>query len=102
MAVTFEKRTRTVDPATDRITEQLTYKPGAAIQTRGDPKRYELLQLRETEAPTLLWVPESYGVTLDPEPGDTVEWNRQTWVVRDVARVAPDGVTILCKVIVAR
>lgn len=102
MAVNFTRTVQTTDSATGRVTSSPTTIPGSAIQTRGNPKRYEALQLRETEAPTLLWTPAVYGQQPDPAPGDLVEWRSRTWTVKDVDAVAPDGVLIVARIIIVR
>ena len=48
--------------------------------------------------PTLIFVPTTYGDTV--EPGDTVVWANDTYTVRDVEPASPDGVTILARVII--
>lgn len=101
MAVTF---TRTVqssyDPETDLATLTTTTVVGTAMRTRGDPQRYTALGLVESEAPTLLFVPTTYGQT--PKAGDTVSWQSETFTARDVQVIAPDGVTIAARVIVEK
>ena len=69
---------------------------------RGDPLRYQALGLSLTENPTLVFTPTTYGET--PQPGDSVVWpaNGTTYCVEDVDPVAPDGVTILARVVIGR
>jgi len=100
MAVTFTRTTRSYSGTTDTPTTQTTTLPGTAIRVRGDPHRYSALGLVESKAPTLLWIPTTYGDT--PEPGDEVVWRSETYTARDVEVVAPDGVTIAAKVIVEK
>ena len=100
MSVTFTRATKTEVRGTGVITVSTTTVVGVAIQTRGNPIRYRELGLVEAEAPTLLWVPDTYGET--PQPGDTVTWNSLSYTVADVNRLAPDGVTITAKVIIKR
>lgn len=98
--VPLTRETQTYDATTDTVTPTVTTINGTAMKTRGNPKRYEELKLRMTEAPALLWVPETYGDT--PLPGDTLTWNGKKFTVRDVDALAPDGVTILAKLIVSQ
>lgn len=95
--------TRTVqasyDPTTDSSTLTTTTIEGLAVRTQGNPHRYAELGLVESKAPTLIFVPETYGDT--PEPGDTLEWVNETYTIRDVQPWAPDGVTIGCSMVVS-
>jgi hypothetical protein len=101
MAVTFTRTLPGVySPATDTWTAPtVTTITGNAIAVRGDPTRYRALGLVLTEAPTLFFAPTTYGET--PAPGDTVTWTSIVYTVRDVAPIAPDGVTIAARVIVS-
>lgn len=97
--ITFTRNTQSAyDPETDTSSTSETTITGVAIRVPGDPKRYAALGLVESDAPTLQFVPTTYGNT--PEPGDTVTWANETYTVRDVEPVAPDGVTILARVII--
>lgn len=100
MAVTFTRDSRTFNATTQRPTTTTTTIVGSAIRVQGDARRYEALGLRETEAPTLLFVPNTYGDTV--KPGDRVTWESKEWTVAEVFPLAPDGVTILQKVIIKR
>lgn len=73
---------------------------GYAIRTRGNPLRYQALGLVEAVAPTLLFVPNTFGQT--PEPGDVVSWGSVDHTVREVQPLEPDGNAILSKVVVSR
>ncbi len=101
MPITF---TRTVqgsyDPETEVATETTTTIVGPAIRVRGDPNRYLALGLVESKAPTLYFVPTTYGQT--PAPGDTVTWESQEYSVKDVLPLAPDGVTISARIIIGK
>lgn len=101
MAVTF---TRTLqvnyDPETDLGTETVSTVVGVAMRVQGDPHRYQALGLVESKAPTLYFVPTTYGQT--PEPGDTVTWESEEYTARDVLPLAPDGVTIACRIIIEK
>jgi len=100
MAITFTRIARTYDPETDTATASTTTYPGTAIRSRGRPHKYAELGLVESKAPTLFWVPTTYGDT--PEPGDTVTWYGETYTARDVEVIAPDGVTIAARVIIEK
>jgi hypothetical protein len=108
--VTFVRSTPgTYDEATDTWTSPTeTTVSGQAIQTRGQAETYEHLSLTESEAPTLLFVPNEYGAR--PKPGDTCRWasryglpeEGEDFAVVDVQPVAPDGKAILARVVVRR
>ena len=101
-AVTFTYATAgTYDAATDTYTTPTsTTVSGSAMQVRGTPEQNVVLGLVESEAPTLLFAPTTYGGV--PEPGYTVSWNSVTYTVKAVTPVAPDGTVILARVVVAR
>ena len=107
MAITFTRTTPgTYNPATSTYSgASATTITGSAIAVRGDPERYVALSLIPSMAPTLLFTPDLYTLhSFTPEfvmPGDTVAWNGVTFTVRDVSPVAPDGVVILARIIVA-
>ena len=73
---------------------------GSAVRVRGNPKTYDRLSLKQNEAPTLLFTPTTYGQL--PLPDDKVTWNSIEYTVRDIDPVAPDGTTILAKIVVSR
>lgn len=96
--------TRTGVSAYDDATDVTT--PGADITIAGfaiavakNPTLYQSLGLVMTDAPLLEFVASSYG---DKVPmGATVAWGGATYTVKSVLPVAPDGVPILSKVVVA-
>jgi len=91
----------TYDPETDtHTTPTTTTITGSAIQVRGDPEVYKALSLIESEAPTILWVPTTYGQA--PEPGYTVTWSNTEYTARNVRTIQPDGVPIMSYVVIAR
>jgi hypothetical protein len=98
--ITFTRTTQTHDPETGQMTPVETSIAGTGVRVKGDPIRYQQLGLVESEAPTLLFVPTTYGET--PAPGDTVTWASTLYTARDVQPVAPDGVTIFAKIVVVR
>lgn len=100
MATNLTRSTKTHTRSTDIFTVTETTIAGVAMQVRGDAIRYRDLGLIEAEAPTLMWVPDTYGDT--PQPGDTLTWNSLGYTVADVYRLAPDGVTISTRLIVQR
>ena len=101
MAVTFTRVVQgSYDPETDSATPSTTTVTGTAIRSRGTPHKYAELGLVESKAPTLFWIPTTYGDT--PEPGDTVVWLNETYTARDVEVIAPDGVTIAARVIIEK
>lgn len=73
---------------------------GTAERVTGDPERYKALELIESEAPTLEFVPDTYGDV--PPQGATVSFGGVTWTVRDVQPVAPDGSAVSARVVVVR
>jgi hypothetical protein len=100
MSVTFTRSTRTHTRSTDTYTTATSTIVGEAIKVRGNPDRYKELGLVESRAPTLLFVPTTYGDRI--EPGDTVEWNSTTHTARSCDHLEPDGVVIQTRVIVER
>lgn len=100
-AVTFTRTTPgTYDAATDTHTAPVTSSvTGSAIKVSGRPKKYEALGLKESEAPTLLFAPTTYGSL--PALGASVTFGGTTYTVRDVDSVAIDGTAIIAYVVVA-
>lgn len=99
-AVTFTRITQAYDPVAGTTTPSESTVAGHAVGTRGDPIRYQALGLVESNAPTLLFVPATYGEL--PSPGDTVVWGGVIHTVRDVTPAAPDGTAILARVVAER
>lgn len=73
---------------------------GAAIRIAGNPLRYQALGLTQTEAPTLLFAPTTFGSL--PVLGASVTFGGVTYTVRDVEPLALDGTAILANIVVAR
>lgn len=71
---------------------------GYAARTKGKPLTYQRLALIESESPTLEFVPSVYGQ--QPALNSTVQFGGKSYTVADVDPVAPDGVTILARVVV--
>lgn len=99
MSVTFTRTSQSED-ASGVLTPTVTTITGSAIRVRGNPQTLRALSLINSEAPTLLFTATTYGQR--PQSGDTVVWESLTWVVRDVDPVAPDGVSIVDRVIITR
>ena len=72
---------------------------GQAVRVKGDPKVYAALELVESEAPTLRFVPTTYGQV--PSLNSKVTWNSTVYTVKHVQVVAPNGTAILSRVVVA-
>ena len=71
---------------------------GKAVRVSGDPKVYEALNLVEANAPTLLFVPTTFGGNV--ALGDTVTWSSVSYTVRQANPIAPDGNNIAWRVVV--
>ena len=100
MSKTFTRRSKTHDRESDTFTVTTSTITGVGIKVRGNPERYKELRLIESEAPTILFVPTTYGDTI--RVGDTVEFGGTVYTVRDCNHLAPDGVTIQTRAIVER
>ena len=100
-AVTFALTTPgTYDAAADAFTTPVTSSvTGSAIKVSGRPKQYQALNLVESQAPTLLFAPTTYGSL--PALGASVTFGSTTYTVRDVDAVAIDGTAIIAYVVVA-
>lgn len=98
--ITFTRTTRTEDPLTGVVTTVITTITGSAIQVHGVPQRYRDMGLVLATMPTLLFTPTTYGER--PMPGDTCVWplGGETFTVKDVDPIAPDGVMIMGRVII--
>lgn len=98
--VVFTESQMAIDDETGAATETISTVPGHALRVKGRPDTYRALSLVESQAPTLLFVPDTYGAA--PALGSSVIWNGATYTVRDVDPLAPDGTAILHRVVVAR
>lgn len=99
----FRRETVVHDPDTDEISIIDTAVLGLAVKVRGEPEQYRTLELVETDAPTLMFVPKVYGDRVDV--GDLVTWpptGGREHTVRACFHVEPDGVVIASRVIVVR
>jgi hypothetical protein len=101
-AVTFTKSVPgTYDPETDTSTAPSTLSvPGYAMKVSGDPDTYARLQLIESEAPTLEFVPDTIGDA--PVLGMTVDFGGETLTVKDVDTLAMNGTPEAAFVVVSR
>lgn len=103
-AVTFTKKTQSYNAETGEMTPTTTTVAGHAIRTRprsiNDQRMYEQLGLVESDAPMLLFVPTTFGDRV--ELGATVPWGGETYTVRNVDPLSPDGNVILSKVVVSQ
>lgn len=99
--VEFTLAVNTYDPATDATTPGAPIVvTGAAIRVKGNPLVYQRLSLIESEAPTLFVVPDVYGRF--PPLTASVTWGGIGYTVKNVDPVAPDGVAIAARVVIAR
>jgi len=99
-AVSFTTTTRTHGGSTGTSTATTATMTGYAVRVRGDARQYERLNLVESESPTLLFVPDTYGDI--PELGAKVTWGGSDYTVRAVEATAPDGTAVLSRVVVSR
>lgn len=72
--------------------------PGYAVRVKGDPLQYQALGLVQSEAPTLLFAPDTFGRL--PAIGAIVQFGGASFTVRAVDAVAPDGVAIIAKIVI--
>ena len=104
--VTFtETKPGTGDPETGLFTSptESTVVGDAFQKKTGDFRTYERLKLVPEEAPTLFFVPDTYGEK--PVLGSTVVWpptDGETFIVKSVRNIAPDGIVIASDVVIAR
>ena len=100
-AVTFTRTTPgTYDPATDTTSAPtITTITGSAVRVTGSPDTYRALSLIESQAPTLLFAPATYGSL--PKQGDKVVWGGVTLTVKDVSPLEPDGTPITANIVVS-
>ena len=98
--VTWTRTTTTEDRSTGVVTTSTSTITGEAIKVRGEPQRYRALGLVESEAPTLLFAPATYGDRI--KPGDRTTFRSQVFTARECHHLEPDGVVIQTRVIVER
>ncbi|MBA3890494.1 MAG: hypothetical protein H0X64_08180 [Gemmatimonadaceae bacterium] len=73
----------------------LRVKPSSQL----DRAKYQALELITSEAVTLLFAPDEYGRL--PELGATADFAGVRYTVRDREPIAPDGVAIMARIVVA-
>ena len=100
MTLDFTHNQSVENLATGRPTITPVTIPGSARNLRGEPADYEALQLRQSQARTLLWTPAVYGQSPDPSPGDTCRFSGKQWTAKSVNPWAPDGVLAHARIIV--
>lgn len=72
---------------------------GYAVEVPGNPSTYQAMGLVQSEAPSVFWVPVTYGDV--PKPGDTAPCRGVTMTVKSVTPLSPDGVVIAATLILA-
>lgn len=66
---------------------------GAAVEVPGDPDRFAALGLVLAN-PVVLLVAAT-GLEITPAPGMAFTWGGVTYTIKNVEKVAPDGVTVV-------
>src|SRR5258708_5302724 len=106
--VTFTRTTPGIFNAADGTfgASTTTTITGDAIQVRGNPDRYDALNLVLGSMPTLFFTPTLYDLRAGSSdfvlPGDSVQWNLLTYIVKDIDPIAPDGIIIAARIIISR
>lgn len=89
------------DDATDTYSTPTTSTvTGSAVQVAGDPDAYDRLSLIRSVAPSLFFTPDTLGAL--PAPGDSASWGSDTYVVKDVQALSPNGTAIAATVVIAK
>ena len=97
--VTFSRvMTDAYDAATDEDQPYTVVVTGNAMRIAGDPLKYEALRLVQSEAPTLLFVPDTAGEL--PSLGASVTFGGALYVVRDIDPLAMNGTVTAARIIV--
>lgn len=101
-AVTFTSSTPgTYNPATDTTTGATPVTVnGQAMEVDGDPELYTQLELIESENPTLLFKPSTVGEL--PVLGASVVWGGDTYLVKNIKRLAMAGTPTAARIVVGR
>lgn len=98
--VEFVPDGRTYDPAADTFGSVYHQRVvGLAISVKGNRERYRELELVEDRALTLLFRPTTFGEK--PPLGSCVTWAGEEYNVNAVEPVAPDGNSIIARVVVS-
>jgi len=88
------------DPTTGRTVPSADISvPGFAIEKKGSLTQYQALGLEVAKAKTLFWVPTTYGAL--PALSSQIAWAGGTYIVKNVAPIAPDGVAIAATIVVS-
>lgn len=101
-AVTFTKQVPgAIDAATNRLSgASMITVVGAAARVKGNPLQYQALELVVTEAATLLFAGQTVGQL--PPLGASVSFGGESYVVRWIDPVAPDGTPLVSRIVVSR
>lgn len=95
MAVTFTRRTLTIDSVTGLSSETVTTIAGSAFEkSSGENDLLETAKLTRVNGRVLGFTPTDYDIDAVILPGDTVEWpegSGQEFTVRASRHVRPDG-----------
>lgn len=73
---------------------------GTMERVRGDPERYKVLELVESEAPTFEFTPDTLGEV--PALNSVTTFGDVKYVVRDVTPNAPSGTAFSARLILVR
>lgn len=100
-AVTFTLTGQgTYNPATDTTTPGLDVTvDGSAVEVRGSLFHYQQLGLIATKARTLLFVPTTFNTA--PLLDSVVVWGGESYTVKNVQLIAPNGDVIAARVVVS-
>lgn len=78
---------------------------GNVIAVSPNYKRFEALGLVVSTHQTFFFMPSIYGQRSQTDDfvkaGDTVTWNGQTYAVKDVETIGPDGIVVAARIVVA-
>jgi hypothetical protein len=99
--ITFTRKVRTYNPSADTMTSATETVTGEAFgKLSGALEEFNALGLIGSPARLLVFTPSEYGEF--PQNGDTVTWEDETWVVKNVRTLAPDGYAILSYVVIVK
>ena len=96
----FTETARVYTPETGLSSISQITVSGHAIRTRGNKRQYEKLGLVERDTVSLLFAPTTFGEV--PSTGMKVDWGNFDYIVRWVARIAPDGGAIISRVVISK
>jgi len=98
--VTFSEDVRTYTPETGISSVSRVTVAGQAIRVQGSRKQYEILKLSPRDTISLLFAATLFKTF--PAMGMKVTWGNITYIVRFVSRIAPDGDTIISRVVISK